>query len=439
MFKSLLNAFHIKDMRSKLLFTFFMIVLVRLGSQIPVPGIDITYFKEWFAQNKNDAFNLISAFTGGSFERFSIFGLGITPYITASIILQLLTIAIPALEELQKDGQYGKKKMEWVTRWTAIGLAVFESLAMAIGFGRSGLLPNMGILRGIIIVVCFTCGTALLIFFGFLIDKKGIGNGISIILMVNILAELPKDFTTLYTMLIANKTIAKGILMAVIILAVVIGTVVLVVLLNEAERRVPIQYAKKITGNNKMVGAQKSFLPIKVNIASVIPIIFASSIFSIPQIVATILGRGNGSGFSKFVLGCLNQANWFDIHNLQYTLGLVLYLALVFFFAFFYTSISFNPVEIADDLKKQGGIIPGIRQGKPTVDYLTTIINRVVVIGATGLIVVVMIPLFFSSISHVSISFGGTSIIIVVGVILETLEQIESGMQVHNYRGFLAA
>ena len=437
MIDSISKAFRIKELRTKIGFTFLMIVLVRLGSQIPVPGIDVSYFREWFANNGNDAFNLFSAFTGGSFERFSVFGLGITPYITASIIIQLLTIAIPALEELRKDGDYGKKKLDWINRWTALGLAGLESAAMAVGFGRSGLLPGMTVLRGIIVVLFLTGGTALLIFMGWLIDKKGIGNGISIILMVNILAGIPKDFATMYEMFVKPQTIAKGILAATVIVAVTVLTIALVVLLNEAVRKIPIQYSKKVTGRS-LVGGQKSFLPIKVNIANVMPIIFASSLLSIPQLIATIIGKRTTGGVLGFFLAATNQSNWFDPTRPQYSIGLVLYLALVFFFAFFYASIAFSPMEVADNLKKAGATIPGIRQGKPTEAYLKKTADRLVVIGSTGLIAVMLIPLFFSGAFNAGISFGGTSLIIIVGVILETLEQIEAGMQVRNYKGFIA-
>lgn len=437
MIDSISKAFRIKELRRKIGFTFLMIILVRLGSQIPVPGIDVSYFREWFANNGNDAFNLFSAFTGGSFERFSVFGLGVTPYITASIIIQLLTIAIPALEELRKDGNYGKKKLDWINRWTALGLAGLESAAMAIGFGRSGLLPGMTVLRGIIVVICLTGGTALMIFMGWLIDKKGIGNGISIILMVNILAGIPRDFATMYEMFVKPQTPAKAVLAAAVIIAVSVLTVVLVVLLNEAVRRIPIQNSRKVSGRS-LISGQKSYLPIKVNISNVMPIIFASSLLSIPQLIASIAGKRPSDGVLGFFLAATNQSNWFDPARPQYSVGLILYLALVFFFAFFYASIAFNPMEIADNLKKSGATIPGIRQGKPTEEFLKKTTDRLVVIGSTGLIAVMLIPLFFSGAFNAGISFGGTSLIIIVGVILETLSQIEAGMQAHNYRGFLA-
>ena len=421
------------DTRKKIGFTFLMLIVIRLGSQIPVPGINAEYFKSWFEQsNSTGAFNLLSAFTGGSFERFSLFGLGITPYITASIIIQLLSIVIPALEEIQKDGEYGYQKIEKITKYLAIGLAVFEGTAMAIGFSRSGLLPNMTVLRIIIVIVSLTAGTAMLIFIGWAIDKKGIGNGISIVLLINIVAGLPKDLVTLFDLFIKGKTIAKGILAAIIIVAIIIGVVVLVVLLNEAYRRIPIQYAQKMSGH-RIGQVQKSFLPIKLNTSSVIPVIFASSIFSIPQIILTLIGKQS----SNFIINCLNQSNWFSKTSPAYTVGLIIYGALIYFFAYFYTSITFNPIEIADNLKKQGGTIPGIRQGKPTEEYLSKTINKVTVLGATGLLIVVLIPTFFSCVFGANVSFGGTSLIIIVGVILETLESLDAQLQSRNYRSFL--
>lgn len=438
MLNSISNAFKLKPLRNKIAFTFLMIALFRLGSQIPVPGIDLTYFKEWFANNGNDAFNLLSAFTGGSFERFSLFGLGITPFITASIIIQLLAVAIPRLEELQRDGDYGRKKLEKITRIVAVCLAAFESAAMAVGFGRSGLLPNMTILRGIVVVVCLTGGTGLLILMGWLIDKKGIGNGTSVILAVGILAGIPRDFATLFEMFVRPKTLAKGTLAAAVIIAITVLTIVLVVLLNEGVRKIPIQYASKVRNGSKFAGSVKSFLPIKVNLTNVMPVIFASSLLAIPQLFVSIFGKGSGTGPWAFVLGCMSQSNWFDPNRPAYSIGLVVYLALVFFFAFFYASISFNPIEVADNLKKSGATIPGVRQGKPTEEYLKKVVDRLVVIGATGLVIVMLIPLFFSGAFNAGVSFGGTSLIIVVGVILETLEQIESEMQARNYQGFLS-
>ena len=437
MFQTLRNAFKVKDIRSKIFYTFLMLVVVRLGSQLPIPGVDRSYFANWFSQQVGDAFNFFDAFTGGSFEEMSIFALNITPYITSSIIIELLTIAIPKLEEMQKDGEEGRKKLTAITRYVTVGLALLESIAMVIGFGRQGLIPDMTAMNVITVVVSLTAGSAFLMWVGERITEKGVGNGISIVLMINILSRVPSDITTLYETFIKPQTVAKGALAAVIILAVIVVTVVLVILLNGATRNIPVQYAKKMQGR-KMVGGQSSSIPLKVNTAGVIPVIFASSLMSMPSIIAAFMGRGNGNGIGSKILKGLSQQNWFSLSNPVYTLGFVLYAVMIVFFAYFYTSITFNPIEVADNMKKQGGFIPGIRPGKPTQDYLEKILNYILFIGAIGLLIVCTIPIVFNGAFGASVSFGGTSIIIIVGVVLETLKQIESQMLVRNYRGFLS-
>lgn len=437
MFQTLRNAFKVKDIRSKIFYTFLMLVVVRLGSQLPIPGVDRSYFANWFSQQVGDAFNFFDAFTGGSFEEMSIFALNITPYITSSIIIELLTIAIPKLEEMQKDGEEGRKKLTAITRYVTVGLALLESIAMVIGFGRQGLIPNMTAMNVITVVVSLTAGSAFLMWVGERITEKGVGNGISIVLMINILSRVPSDITTLYETFVKPQTVAKGALAAVIILAVIVVTVVLVILLNGATRNIPVQYAKKMQGR-KMVGGQSSSIPLKVNTAGVIPVIFASSLMSMPSIIAAFMGRGNGNGIGSKILKGLSQQNWFSLSNPVYTLGFVLYAVMIVFFAYFYTSITFNPIEVADNMKKQGGFIPGIRPGKPTQDYLEKILNYIIFIGAIGLLIVCTIPIVFNGAFGASVSFGGTSIIIIVGVVLETLKQIESQMLVRNYRGFLS-
>ena len=437
MFQTLRNAFKVKDIRSKIFYTFLMLVVVRLGSQLPIPGVDRSYFANWFSQQVGDAFNFFDAFTGGSFEEMSIFALNITPYITSSIIIELLTIAIPKLEEMQKDGEEGRKKLTAITRYVTVGLALLESIAMVIGFGRQGLIPDMTAMNVITVVVSLTAGSAFLMWVGERITEKGVGNGISIVLMINILSRVPSDITTLYETFIKPQTVAKGALAAVIILAVIVVTVVLVILLNGATRNIPVQYAKKMQGR-KMVGGQSTSIPLKVNTAGVIPVIFASSLMSMPSIIAAFMGRGNGNGIGSKILKGLSQQNWFSLSNPVYTLGFVLYAVMIVFFAYFYTSITFNPIEVADNMKKQGGFIPGIRPGKPTQDYLEKILNYIIFIGAIGLLIVCTIPIVFNGAFGASVSFGGTSIIIIVGVVLETLKQIESQMLVRNYRGFLS-
>ena len=436
MFETLKNVFRVKEMRRKILYVVGMILIIRIGSQLPIPGVDSSVFKDWFSKNTGDAFNFFDAFTGGSFTTMSIFALNITPYITSSIIMQLLTIAIPALEEMHRDGEEGRKKITAITRYLTVGLALFESVAMAIGFGRQNLLGDMNIWKGIVVVVCLTAGSAMLMWIGERITEKGIGNGISIVLTVNIVSRIPSDLSLLYENFIKNKTIAKGMLAAVIIAAIILVVVVFVLILNGAERRIPVQYSRKMVGR-KAVGGQSTHIPLKVNTAGVIPIIFASSLMSFPGIIAQLAGKANGTGIGSEIIRGLSSSNWCNPKQLQYSWGLILYVVLCVFFAYFYTSITFNPLEVADNIKKQGGFIPGYRPGKPTSDYLTRILNYVVVIGAVGLIIVAVIPFFFNGVFGANVSFGGTSIIIIVSVILETVKQIESQMLVRNYKGFL--
>lgn len=436
MFETLRNMFKVKDIRKRLLYTFAMLVVIRLGSQLPVPGVNREYMANWFAQQTGGAFNFFSAFTGGSFEKMSIFALSITPYITSSIIMQLLTIAIPPLEEMQRDGEEGRKKITAITRYVTVALALIESTAMTVAFGRSGLIPNVNFLKGLTVVLALTAGSAFLMWIGERITENGVGNGISIVLVINILSRVPSDLGTLYEGFIKGRTLARGILAAVIILAIIAVTIVLVILLNDAVRRIPVQYAKKMQGR-KLVGGQSTYIPLKVNTAGVIPVIFASSLFSMPSMIVSILGV-TPSGFGGVIVNALNQNNWFSPAHPEYSIGMLVYIVLIIAFAYFYTSISFNPIEVADNMKKQGGSVLGIRPGKPTVDYLNRILGYIVFIGAVGLTIVVLIPIFFNGVFNAYVSFGGTSIIIIVSVILETINQIESQMVVRNYKGFLS-
>ena len=436
MFETLKSVFKVKEMRRKLLYLIWMIFVIRIGSQLPVPGVDSDFFKQWFESNTGDAFNFFDAFTGGSFTQMSIFALNITPYITSSIIIQLLTIAIPALEEMQRDGEEGRKKLTAITRYVTVGLALFESVAMAIGFGRQGMIPNMSFLKGIVVVASLTAGSAMLMWLGERITEKGIGNGISIVLTINIVSRIPSDMSLLYENFVKGKTIAKGMLAACIIAVIILFVVVLVLILNGAERRIPVQYSRKMVGR-KMMGGQSTNIPLKVNTAGVIPVIFASSIMAFPSIIAQFAGKGNGTGIGSEILRGLSSNNWCNPSQIQYSWGLIVYVVLCVFFAYFYTSITFNPLEVADNIKKQGGFIPGIRPGKPTSDYLTKILNYIIFIGAVGLVIVAVIPFFFNGVFGADVSFGGTSIIIIVGVILETVKQVESQLLVRNYKGFL--
>lgn len=437
MLKTLQNAFKIKDVRRRIFYVFLMVVVIRIGSQLPIPGVDPDYFKDWFASQSNDAFNFFDAFTGGSFTEMSIFALNITPYITSSIIIQLLTIAIPKLEELQRDGEEGRKKLTAITRYLTIGLSLFQSIAMTVGFGNRGLIPDMNFINAVVVVSCLTAGSAMLMWIGEQITDKGVGNGISIVLMVNIVSRIPSDLVTLFDQFVKGKTYAKGGLAALIIIAIIVLVVVLVLILNGGIRKIPVQYSKKMVGR-KVSGGQSSSIPLKVNTAGVIPIIFASSLMSFPVIIAGFTGWTGGTGIGSQILMGLTSNNWFNPSAPWYSLGLVLYIVLVIFFAYFYTSITFNPMEVADNMKKQGGFIPGIRPGKPTQEYLEKILSYLIFIGAAGLVIVAVIPFFFNGVFGADVSFGGTSLIIVVGVVLETLKQIESRMLVRNYKGFLS-
>ena len=436
MLKTLRNAFKIEDIRKKLIFTFLMLIVVRFGSQLPIPGVNRTYFQEWFARQTGDAFNFFDAFTGGSFTSMSLFALGITPYITSSIIMQLLTIAIPKLEELQKDGEDGRKKIQEYTRYTTVGLALIESSAMAIGFGRQGLLIDYNAWNIIIAIVTMTTGSALLMWIGEQITEKGVGNGISIVLLFNILSSVPDDMKTLYYRFIFGQTVTKMIFSVVVIALIILAMVVFVIVLNDAERRIPVQYSKKMVGR-KMVGGQASNIPLKINTAGVMPVIFASSIMSFPVVISQFFTIDPNSIGSK-ILMVLNSGSWCRPEYPIYSIGLVIYIALLIMFAYFYTSITFNPLEVANNMKKQGGFIPGIRPGKPTSDYLNKILNYIVFIGACGLIVIAIVPILASGLLNVSrISFSGTSLIIIVGVVLETIKAVESQMLVRYYKGFL--
>jgi len=436
MFTTIKNAFKIKDIRMKLLFTFCMLLVIRLGSAIPVPGMNVSVFQDWFKElSENNAFGFMDRFTGGSFENMSILALNITPYITSSIIIQLLTIAIPKFEEWQRDGEDGRKKLAALTRYITVALALIESVAMAIGFYRNGFLVEKSPLYVIQIVAALTAGSAFLMWIGERITDNGVGNGISIVLTINIISRMPSDLSSLFTQFVTGRNIAKGVVSVIIIVAVIVAMVVLVVLLNGAERRIPVQYAKKIQGR-RTYGGNHSEIPLKVNTAGVMPIIFAMSLFQFPIIISQLVGY-KGTGAWSEVLKYLNQSYWCDPAKLKYSIGLVVYVLLLIFFAYFYTSITFNPLEIADNMKKQGGFIPGIRPGKPTSDYLTNILNYIIFIGAIGLTIIGVLPIFFNGVFGANVSFGGTSLIIVVSVILETVKQIESQVLVRNYKGFL--
>lgn len=437
MFETLRNAFKIKDIRNRILFTFLMLIVIRIGSELPIPGVNGSVFQDWFSNNSSDGLGFVDAITGGSFLNMSVFALNITPYITASIIMQLLTIAIPKLEELQRDGEEGRKKIVEITRYLTIALGLIESVAMTIGFYRNNYLDDKSPLTVIMVITSLTAGSAVLMWIGERITEKGIGNGISIVLTINIISRMPEDLGALWEQFIASQTnTAKAVVAALVIVAIIVVMVMFVIVLQGAERRIPVQYSSKIRGN-KQVSGQQTHIPLKVNTSGVIPVIFAQSLMYTPVIIASVLGKGNGTGIGSKILRGLSQSNWCDPENPVYSIGLVVYIALVIAFAYFYTQITFNPLEVANNMKRAGGFVPGIRPGKPTSDYLNQILNYIVFIGAVGLTIVAVIPIFFNGVFNANVSFGGTSIIIVVGVVVETLKQVESQMRVRYYKGFL--
>lgn len=439
MFKTLANAFKVKEIRKKLLFTLLMLVVIRIGSLLPIPGVNTAYFTSLF---NGDGLGLVNAMTGGALSQGSVFALGISPYITSSIIMQLLAIAIPALEEMQKDGEDGRKKIAKITRFLTIGLALIQSIAMIIGFGNQGLIKGYSsmsvgekIYSAALMALILTAGSAILMWIGEKITEKGVGNGISIVLIINIVSTIPEDFVRLFYQFIKGQSVLKATIAIVLIIVIVLGVIILTVLICAGERKIPVQYSKKIQGR-RAYGGNATHIPLKVNTAGVIPVIFAQSLMSIPVIIASFADVDEKSIGGKIIKG-LSTQNWFDKDNMIYTLGIIVYIALIIFFAYFYTSISFNPVEVANNMKKSGGFIPGIRPGKPTSEYLTKILNKMIFIGAIALIIVAIIPIICSGLFGANVSFGGTSLIIIVGVVVETIRQIESQMVVRDYKGFL--
>lgn len=437
MSNAVVSAFKNKQLRKKLLFTTLILIVVRFGSQLPIPEIDSAQISAYLKSTLGDSFSLLNSFTGGSFMQMSVFALSVTPYITSSIIMQLMTIVIPALEEMQKDGEDGRKRMAKITRYVTVVLAIIEGAGLAIGFANQGALgTDYTTFTIVTMIIVLTAGAVLVMWLGERITESGIGNGISIILLVNIVSGMPGDFTSLYNQFMKGKQIGPALIAGCVIVGVVLAVVVFVIVLSDAERHIPVQYSKKMQGR-KLVGGQQSKIPLKVNTAGVIPIIFASSIMQFPIMLQNVLKYEN-NGFIGKALTSLNSSTWFDASHPKRSIGLLIYIVLVVLFAYFYTSITFNPLEISNNMKKQGGFIPGIRPGKPTVDYLNKILKYIIFIGAAGLTIVAVVPFFFNGVFGASVSFGGTSIIIVVGVILETIKQIQSQLLVQNYSGFLS-
>ncbi|GKX28436.1 protein translocase subunit SecY [Vallitalea longa] len=423
MFKTLRDAFKVPDLRKKIIYTMLMFFAIRIGAHIRIPLINPEVVQQMFNQaDDSGLFQMFNAFSGGAFKDMTLFAMGITPYITSSIIMNLLTIAVPKLEEMQKEGEEGRKKIAKLTRYGTIILALLQSIAISIGLGRT-LFYDYNIISVIIAVTAMTAGTAFLMWVGEQITVKGVGNGISLIIFINIISRLPYGTQSLYE----YATDANKLIPVIILLIIYVLMVAFVVLIQLGERRIPVQYAKRMQGR-KVYGGQSTHIPLKVNMAGVIPVIFASSLLQFPGTITRFFGEPEG--FWASVINFLNITNWS---------GAILYFVLILFFAYFYTSIIFNPIEVANNMKKNGGFVPGIRPGKPTIDYMTNVLNKIVLIGALALALIALLPVILSKAFAMNVTFGGTSLIIVVGVALETIKQIESQMVMRHYKGFLNA
>ena len=424
-----------REVRHKLELMAFIIFLTRAISMIPVPGVNALMFKQWMAANSNDALNLFSAFTGGAFENFSMFALGITPLITAQIIIQLLTSVMKPLSKLQKKGEHGQKVLKRITNIVAIIMAAVQSCCMAIGFGNNGLISGNKVISIIAITVTMTAGTGIMMWLAHVLTEKTIGNGVSILLTANIVSRMPSQLKDLFTGLVEGKTTAlkiSSVAAAALILAVI---VIVVIYMSEGYHPLHVQYSQKMSQSGEE--AETGQIPIKVSISGVMPVIFASSIMAIPQLIATITGKGYGSGFSKIFLNMMSQKNWFDNENPIYGVGLLIYLALIVFFAFFYLPITFNAAEVSDNIRKSGGFIPGVRAGENTEFYIQSISRRLTTIGVIMLICVTVIPITICGSLGLTTTLSGTSLIIVVGVVTETIQQIQLEMAGRNYCGIL--
>ncbi|MFR5136002.1 MAG: preprotein translocase subunit SecY, partial [Acutalibacter sp.] len=423
------------DLRKKLLYTLLIIIVFRFGSVIPAPFLDAAALSELMANaGQNSALGYINMLTGGAFSYASLFAMGITPYINSSIIMQLLTIAIPPLERLAKEGEEGRKKIATITRYVTVVLGLIQGVAYYFYLRTNGIVAYTdgfaGVFVAVVIVLTFTAGTALIMWMGEQINEKGVGNGISIILFAGIVARLPVTFGTVwqYMQLGMESAATSGQYLVLAPLFIVLFLIVIwvIVFMNESERRIPVQYAKKVVGR-KMYGGQSTFLPVKVAMSGVMPVIFASSILFIPQFIQFFWNPSGG--FGKAVLDAFSQTGW---------LYIVLYFLLIVMFAYFYMSIQYNPLEMANNLRQNNGTIPGIRPGKPTADFIAKILSKVTLIGALFLAFVALIPIIYTNVTGMyGLSLGGTSIIIIVGVALETVKQLESQMMLRHYKGFL--
>ncbi len=423
MLKTISQAFKVAEIRSKIIFTLLMLVVFRIGSNIPVPGINRSALAQVFAGDTG-LFDLFDLFSGGAFSNFTIFALSITPYITASIIIQLLTIAFPYFERLAKEGQEGRKKMAQITRYLTIVLAVIQALGLTVGLFRQAVVDKTWF-SFIVIILVLTAGTAFLMWLGEQINEKGIGNGISLIIFGGIVARIPSGLRSLWTQYSDGQlSIITLILFAVFAIVVILG----VIEVQQGTRRIPVQYAKRVVGR-KMYGGQSTHIPLKVNQAGVIPVIFALSILQFPL---TITYFFPGSGFTDFITKWLSPAG-----NPGVWVYAVLNVLLIIFFNYFYTAVTFNPVEVAQNMKANGGFIPGIRPGKATIEYLNKVMSRISFVGAIFLAIIATMPTLVSQFSGLDMRFGGTSLLIAVGVALDTMKQLENQMVMRNYQGFL--
>ena len=439
MFKTIMNALKTPDVRKRLLYTLVLIVIFRFGCYITVPGVDILALNEAMGASSSGFASLVDMISGGAFSRFSVFAMSISPYITASIVIQLLAMVIPALERLTKEGgEEGRAIINRYTKICTIILALVESIGIYLSYKSSGIFINPGFLTGFLVVISLVAGTSLLMWLGEQITNKGIGNGISVIIFVGIIAGLPSAVTSISRLILANGVFSTvGLLTA---LAIIIGAIVLVagvVFVQQAERRVPVQYAKKVVGR-KMYGGQNTHIPLKLEMAGVMSVIFASSFMTFPAMILQMFNAnianetGFWAGLYKFSIATSTSGV-----PVGYTIAnAIVYLLLILGFTFFYTYATFNPAEVSNNIKKNGGFVPGIRAGKPTTDYLSSIIKKLTVFGGLFLSVIAILPMLMRFTS-LNIAFGGTSILIVVGVALETVQQLESQLVMRHYKGFL--
>ena len=432
MFQTLKNAWSMPELRKKMLYTLFIILIFRFGSCIPVPFIDTTLLSQYFEQASVNGSMLgyLDMFTGGGLSRATIFAMSITPYINASIILQLLTVAIPALERMVKDGgEEGREKIASWTRYLGVLLGLLQGLSyyalLRNGFGGKNMLSNTGALAAVTIIVTFTAGTALIMWMGEHITQKGIGNGISIILFAGIVSRGPSLMRTLANLF---QTGTSGIVSGIVMIIVGLAIVVFIVYMSNAERRIPVQYAKRVMGR-KMYGGQASYIPIKVNMTGVMPIIFASTLCSLPGLIFRFINLDAASHPALYA--------FFSVFNYNSVLYLIVYVLLIVAFNYFYVAIQYNPVDIANQLRKNNGTIPGIRPGKPTSDFITKTLSKITLIGAIFLAIVAGFPIILGNITGTSIQLGGTTLLIVVGVALETGRSLEGYMTARYHKGFL--